>query len=256
MTVQAETGLTTTYRVRFDESGPDGRLPASGFLRYAQDMAWRHSAARGFEREWYASRGLAWLIRAVELDVVGSVEHGQEIHVSTEVLGFRRAWARRRSEFRGAPEERPLAVALIDWVLLNATGRPVRVPADIVQGFPGLAEAPFSPLRVSPPPAPADALRSEFRVRRRELDPLAHVNNAAYLDYVDEQLELAGVSDRAMPLPRRYRVEYVAPARFGEQLAASTWLVDDAWCLRLGSADGNEVLRARVETDPADWVGG
>ena len=256
MTVQAETGLTTPYRVRFDESGPDGRLPASGFLRYAQDMAWRHSTAGGFDREWYASRGFAWLIRAVELDVVGSVEHGQEIHVSTEVLGFRRAWARRRSEFRGGPEERPLAVALIDWVLLNTAGRPVRAPADILQGFPGLAEGTFSPLRVPLPPAPGDALRSAFRVRRSELDPLAHVNNAAYLDYVDEQLDLAGVTGRAAPLPRRYRVEYVAPARAREQLAASTWPAETAWCLRLQSADGQEVLRARVETDPGDWVGG
>ena len=256
MTVEVETGLTTTYRVRFDESGPDGRLPASGYLRYAQDMAWRHSAARGFDREWYASRGLAWLIRAIELDVVGSVGHGEEIHVSTEVLGFRRAWARRRSEFRGAAEERPLAVALIDWVLLNAAGRPVRAPADILQGFPSLAVRTFSPLRVPLSPAPGDAVRSEFRVRRSELDPMAHVNNAAYLDYVDEQLELVGVAGQPAPLPRRYRVEFVAPARAGEQLAASTWLAEAAWCLRLQSADGNEVMRARVETDPRDWVGG
>ena len=32
------------YRVRFDEAGPDGLLRTSVLLRYAQDLAWYHSA--------------------------------------------------------------------------------------------------------------------------------------------------------------------------------------------------------------------
>ena len=51
------------YRVRFDEAGPDGLLRTSVLLRYAQDVAWHHSTSRGFDRAWYAERGLAWLVR-------------------------------------------------------------------------------------------------------------------------------------------------------------------------------------------------
>ena len=50
----------STYRVRFDEAGPDGLLRASGLLRYAQDVAWMHSEALGFDRAWYRERDLAW----------------------------------------------------------------------------------------------------------------------------------------------------------------------------------------------------
>ena len=46
------------YRVRFDEAGPDGHLRTSGLMRYAQDVAWQHSAALGFGRDWYLERGL------------------------------------------------------------------------------------------------------------------------------------------------------------------------------------------------------
>ncbi|HUG48638.1 MAG TPA: acyl-ACP thioesterase domain-containing protein [Candidatus Limnocylindria bacterium] len=250
----AEPGLTTKYRVRFDESGPDGLLPVSGFLRYAQDLAWLHSAEEGLDREWYANRRLTWLIRAIEIDVAGSAAYGEELQASTEVLGFRRASARRRSEFRGSGGERPLAVALIDWVLLNAAGRPVRVPAELVERFASAARGTFSPLRVVAPPAPSVATRSVFTVRRSELDPMAHVNNAAYLDYVDEQLALA--RGPAASLPRRYRLEYVRPAGEGEHLAATTWPDESAWWCRLESADGHEVLRAAVETEPTDWVRG
>ncbi len=42
---------TVPYRVRFDEAGPDGFLRTSVLLRYAQDVAWHHSASRGFGRD-------------------------------------------------------------------------------------------------------------------------------------------------------------------------------------------------------------
>src|SRR4051794_41834360 len=51
------------YRIRFDEAGGDGCLPPSGFVRYAQDVAWQHSDARGFDRAWYAEREGQWLGR-------------------------------------------------------------------------------------------------------------------------------------------------------------------------------------------------
>ena len=53
-----ENGYLAGYRVRFDEAGPDGLLRTSALMRYAQDIAWRHSEQLGFDRDWYASRGL------------------------------------------------------------------------------------------------------------------------------------------------------------------------------------------------------
>ena len=47
-----------------------GRTACCGrpsLLRYAQDLAWFHSASRGFDRDWYAERGLTWLARAAEV---------------------------------------------------------------------------------------------------------------------------------------------------------------------------------------------
>src|SRR4029079_2038825 len=60
----------TAYRVRFDEAGPDGTLRTSGLMRFAQAVAWLHSTALGFGREWYAERRLTWLVRAAELEVL------------------------------------------------------------------------------------------------------------------------------------------------------------------------------------------
>ena len=88
------------YRVRFDEAGADGCLRPSSLLRYAQDMAWRHSEEAGFDRGWYERRSMHWLVRNVKVSIRGSITYGDELAVSTEVIGWRHVWARRHSEIR------------------------------------------------------------------------------------------------------------------------------------------------------------
>lgn len=240
------------YRVRFDEAGPDGALSASGFLRYAQDLAWVHSESAGFGRDWYRERGLTWLVRAIELDLLEGVPYGSELCVSTEVLGLRRVWARRRNEFRLARQERMVALALTDWVLLDSDGRLVRPPREILDAFE--APAQFTPLRLARADPPAGAFTAEIRVRRADLDPMAHVNNAAYLDYVDEVFVDQSGSER-LPVPRRYRAEFKQPAEPDARLTGTSWTAHDSWWLTL-DADGRSSFRASLEISPRLWVGG
>jgi acyl-ACP thioesterase len=247
--------LERVYRVRFDEAGPDGHLRSSGFLRFAQDLAWIHSEVAGFGRDWYNGRQLTWLVHAIELDVLADVPYGCEIVVSTEVIGLRRVWVRRRSEFRALDEERLNAVAVTDWVLLNARGFPTRVPTEIVE----VLKSPpgnFAPLRVGPATPPPTASARAFHVRRSELDPMAHVNNAAYLDYLDEQFLGDDRARHRLPIPRRYRAEFLASAEPQRNLTGQGWREDHSWSYRLTDDGGRELFRARLEADPASWVGG
>ncbi len=243
--------LERTYRVRFDECGPDGLLRSSGFLRFAQDAAWLHSESAGFVRDWYAERGLSWLVRAIDLDVLAGVDHGSELIVSTAVVGFRRVWARRRSEFRHAGEAHPVATASIDWVLLNSDGRPTRVPQELHDVFSG-EPADWTPLRVTLPPTPASldgGAGHNFTVRHSDLDPLAHVNNAVYLDYLDSQLLTANPGLDGLQVPRRYTAEFILSAEPGATLVGRGWSDGPAWCYRLADRAGRELLRARLATN-------
>ena len=78
------------YRVRFDEGGPDGLVRTAVLLRYTQDLAGLHSSAKGFGRDWYAERGIAWLVRAAEVAVLGRIAVGSELVGTTQVVGWRR----------------------------------------------------------------------------------------------------------------------------------------------------------------------
>jgi acyl-CoA thioesterase FadM len=244
-------GATVPYRVRFDECAPDGLARTSTFLRYTQDLAWIHSGRMGFTRAWYAERGLAWVARAIEIAVLEPVPLGEDLVLTTSVTGFRRVWARRRSEGR-LGDGRLVLWSHTDWVMTDVVrGIPTRIPGE----FPGVMAAPpgsFEPVRVPLPPVPDGAARYASRVRPRDLDPMGHVNNAAYADYLEEALAASG--DGALPAisgtPRHVRIEYLVPAGPGAGLLGETWPAAsdgiDAWAWRLSDEEGHELARASV----------
>jgi medium-chain acyl-[acyl-carrier-protein] hydrolase len=229
------------YRVRFDEAGADGVLRDSGYLRYMQDVAWRHSSEAGFDREWYRAHGLLWLVRALELEVRSAVHPGQDLLVTTAVIGWRRVWARRRSEARLPGSADPIASASIDWVLLDHRGRPSAVPQEIRDVFADGLE-PFQPVRVSVPRHPRGSASQSFTVSSVDLDPMGHMNNARYLDYLADAW---GEDNARSRLPRSYAVEYVRPAEPEARMVLVSGSDGGGSWARLSDSSGVELLRAR-----------
>jgi acyl-CoA thioesterase FadM len=246
---EAPNRATLSYRVRFDEANPDGLARTSTLLRWAQDVAWVHSERLGFTRAWYAERGLAWLVRGVELAVLAAIPTGRELAVTTEVVGYRKVWARRRTDFRAPDDAQLVAWAHTDWVITDHRGAPIRVPpqfgAFLVQPAPS-----FNPTRVNLSAPPDGTLSRVLPVRLRELDPMGHVNNAVYLDHLEEGI--AGVDGGAQAvswLPRTYRLEYLLPAAPGAELVASAWpAAEIGFQFRLADTNDADLFRGRLET--------
>ena len=240
-----ENGFAAGYRVRFDETNPAGVIRTSALLRYAADIAWRHSEDLGFDRAWYTERGRWWVVRAVELDVLAPIASGLTLRLATVVTGHRRIWARRRGEFR-LPDGTLAAVATTDWVIVDERGRIIRIPDDFWPAFPNPV-LDDETIRLAQPPIPPDAARLAIRVRPQDLDPMGHVNNAVYLDWVEEAVSLAGEPAAAVAIPRRVVIEYAASAEPGNDLEALAWNADGGWWLRVvRPADGGDIVRARL----------
>jgi acyl-CoA thioesterase FadM len=238
-----DNGYLTGYRVRFDEAGPDGLVRASTLLRYAQDVAWRHSEQLGFDRGWYQARGLGWVVRGLDLELREPIPMGHTLRVSTAVVGHRRIWARRLGECRLA-DGRLAARVTTDWVLLDSRNRIVRIPADFGLAFTN-PEIRSEIVRV-PPPAGARAGTLDVRVRASELDPLDHVNNAVYVDWLEEALVAAGWN-AATTLPRRVRIEYLASAERGDDVSVDLYGDPARWAAVIRRADGLGLVRASGE---------
>jgi acyl-CoA thioesterase FadM len=214
------------------------------FLAWVADIAWQHSTLLGFGRDWYTARGMFWLVRSVALDVLRPIHTYGTVLVSTQVMGYRRIAAHRHSEVRD-PSGELTATAEIDWVMTNEKGMPARIPEEMLQ-FVADPGATFEMRKLALPAAPPDAVESTFRVRRRDLDPLDHVNNSVYLDYFEEALVAAGQDGLVAATPRRYVLDFAASAAWDELLAGSAWPHDGGWAYRLTREDGSELFRATV----------
>jgi acyl-ACP thioesterase len=236
---------SSPYRVRFDECAADGHVRTSVLLRYAQDLAGLHSTSRGFGRDWYTERALVWLVRAAEVAVLAPMSAGDELVGTTVVVGWRRVWARRRTEFRDAGGGLTAWVE-IDWVLLDARGGPTRIPAEFDAVF-GAPAATFGLARVALGDVPPEAVRRAFLVRPQELDPMDHVNNAVYADWLDESVAAAGGSAAVDAIPRLARLEYARAAEPGAEIATETWADGTDWSCRIGDAAQGDLMRARLE---------
>jgi acyl-CoA thioesterase FadM len=233
------------FRVRFDEAGPDGCVRTSVVLRYTQDLAAYHSTARGFGRAWYAARDIAWLVRAAEVAVLAPIEVGAELVGVTHVVGGRRVWARRRTEFRD-PMGALVAWVHIDWILVDDRGAPTRIPPEFDTVF-GAPPATFGLARVNLGDVPAGAARLALTVRPQELDPMDHVNNAVYADWLDEAVIVAGGIGATRAIARLVRLEYARAAEPGARLTGIAWPDAAGWSCRVVDDEDADLLRARVE---------
>jgi len=241
-----DNGYVAGYRIRFDEAGADGLVRTGSLLRYAQDIAWRHSEDRGFDRRWYADEGRWWVVRSIALTVLAPVAMGRTLRLATAVVGHRRIWARRHGEF-GLADGSPAAIADVDWVILDERGRILRIPPEFGDAFPN-PEIGGEIIRADPPAAPSEALRHPVRARPQDLDPMAHVNNAVYMDWAEEALIAAGAGDAVAALPRTWRAEYAASTELGDELTAIAWSDGTGWWVILERrSDGAVAFRARLE---------
>jgi acyl-CoA thioesterase FadM len=190
--------------------------------------------------------------------IVRPIPLGTTLDVSTTVAGFRKVWARRRTD--GRLGDGTIAFwAHTDWVIVDARGVPTRIPAEFPEVY-GEMPGPFDPGRVPLPPTPPPATTHRIAVRPADLDPLGHVNNAAYLDYLEETVLAAGEAGaRAVSASTRsVRLEYLLPAAWGATVDGAAWREgehDGAWAWRLIDDSATELARGRLGPGTFERIG-
>jgi acyl-CoA thioester hydrolase len=231
---------TRTFRVRHCECDAHGYVRRANYLNYMQEAAFDASAAAGYDFARYEKMGHHWLVRETDIEYLYPLRYGDSAQVKTWVLDFRRVRSRRAYELRLAESGELVARASTDWVLLDsATRRPASIPQAMMEAFFPEGVPDQAPPRPRFPPAPEPPpgifwLRR--RVEWRDIDPAQHVNNAVYLEYL-EDCEVQALAAHGWPqvrlraegfaiVARRYQIEYRQPAVLGDELELATWLSD------------------------------
>jgi acyl-CoA thioester hydrolase len=229
---------TRRFKVRTTDCDAAGHVNHAVYARYLQEAAVAASASIGYDGEWYAAHGVNWVIRRTRLDYLLPARYGDELDVTTYVVNFRRVRSQRNTDITRVNDGRTIARAATDWVYIDmTTGAPKRIPDDMPATF--MPDGPvtngltFDP---APPPdtPPPDAFRTARRVYFYEMDENRHLNNAVYLNYL-EQAAIDHGASAGLDMPQllelggffvvgQHDIEYLHPARYGDTLDIATWV--------------------------------
>jgi len=196
---------------------PSGRVRLDALARFVQDIAYADADDVGL------SRTATWVVRRTRMRVTRFPRFGERLELATFCSGTGRMWAERRTSIVGDAAGEVEVVSL--WVHLDpVSGRPTPLTEEelAVWGESTAGRKVTARLRH---PGPEDSEeRFPWSFRRTECDLAEHINNAAYLQPLEEEL-LQGGDLASIDI----EIEYRSPAQAGDKLVlrqgARRWII-------------------------------
>lgn len=215
--------VVRTRPVRLGDVDTRGRLRLDATARYLQDIATDDVNDARLEDTF------GWVVRRTLIEVRRAAALDEHLELATFCSGSGRSWAERRTSITG---DRGASIETVSlWIRIDPTsGRPTVLGDEFLGTYGPSAAGRRVSSRLQLPRPSVTAERGPWPIRRVDLDPLRHVNNAVHWAIVEETLPDG---------PRRGRgeVEYLAPVDPGVPLELMTsadptgrrdsWLVAD-----------------------------
>jgi acyl-ACP thioesterase len=199
--------FTEPVRPTLADCAPTGRIRLDALARWAQDVAYADSVQAGL-----AGRA-AWVVRRTRMRVTRFPRFGEEFTLTTFCSALGRMWAERRTSMTLDGEAAGDVEFVSIWVHLDpVSGRPTKLTADEIAmwGESTAGRTVTARLRHPAPDGVTDGFPWWFRAS--ELDLAGHVNNAAYLAPLEEELLVQDGEPDAIDV----EIEYRSPAQAGE----------------------------------------
>jgi acyl-ACP thioesterase len=216
--------ITRTRPVRLGDVDERARLRLDATARYLQDIATDDAT------DAQVDDAFGWVVRRTMIEVRRAAGLDEHLELTTFCAGTGRSWAERRTSITGDRGASIEAASL--WIRIDpSSGRPTALGDDFMAVYGATAGRRRVSSRLQLGDPPAGAHRRPWELRRVDIDPLGHVNNA---------VQWAAVEEILLPGPRRGRgeIEYLAPVDPGSRVelvtsaspsgAVMCWLVADA----------------------------
>ena len=230
--------FTTRLQIRHHELDARGELPNSALFRLFQETAMRVTRDAGFGVEWFMERRTVWFVHQMTVEHLRPIHYPDELAVTSWLSDAQKVRTHREYLARNATTDEIVARGRAHWVYLTGeTLMPTRIPAELIARFQpnGIRAVPRIEPRaytLSPNIAPLE-YRTRHRVQRYEADGMQHVNNAVYIDWLEEALAdaVAHLTSPARQLcVRRHDIEYARSAVPGDEVEIVTRLIGAGHC--------------------------
>lgn len=181
--------FSTSRRVRWGDADQSGRLRLDGIARFLQDLGNDDTRDVGHDP------AAPWVVRRTLIAVQRPIRVGDLVTASTWAGGLGRSWAERRTTIE--TERGGLVEAASLWIFVDpASGRPARLTPAVLDAYEQAAGGRKVAARLRHEPADDTDGEVDARpwpLRSTDVDGLAHVNNAATWEAVEDELARRGL---------------------------------------------------------------
>lgn len=228
-------------RIRYSETGEDGRLSLLGLIDYLQDCSVFQTEEVGHGIDYLRRAHLAWLLAAWQIQIVDLPRFFDEAVISTWCYQMKGLYGYRNFTIK-SPSGRTFVQADSLWFLFDTElGRPIRPPEEEATPFacddPRL-DMPKTErvIHVAGDGQPASAIL----VTEQHLDTNHHVNNAQYVEMARNAL------GRRFDIETLH-VQYKSMARLGDTIIPMVHDVDGGYVIDLQDTDGQSYAIVKME---------
>jgi acyl-CoA thioesterase FadM len=216
--------LITKYTVRGIELDARGSVSPGWLSRIFEDTRWRAFAADDYTLRGVMDGGVA---RAGHFEYLAPLSYGDPIEIATWVARAGRTSFDFGHRIVKSNDGQVAARARMTVVNLGPKGP---APLDpVVHSH--VIDEPAPPARPWPDGARRCAWQRQWTVRPSDQDSFQHVNQARYVDYIDDTRWFAAQAGEASGLEGPLgglSVEYIREAHAGEQVQMETWITGDS----------------------------
>ncbi|MGV9712140.1 acyl-[acyl-carrier-protein] thioesterase [Gordonia sp. NPDC003424] len=247
------------YRVRTGDVDQEMRVRLDAVARYLQDVANDNIEATDFH-----STDPFWIVRRTIIDVIRPISWPASVTAQRWCGALSTRWTNMRVRLtsehetnRFNPEPRPEGLIETEafWINVNDKGMPSRLTDDAFEMLSSMTDE--HRLRwksMNPEKAPAaDDLQipdREHVLRSTDFDPFKHLNNAAYLEAVEDELQ---DHPDLVDVPHRAVIEYLRPIVPGTKLTVRRVREPQRllmWVLMDDAVTGEQVVASTVSIVP------
>ncbi len=185
--------ITLTRKIDYADVGVDFNQNLGSFFKLIQEAAVIHSEKVGYDTQSLLDRGEVWILNALQAEIYRYPQLREEISVVTwhkQSKGFKAF--RDFSIYAGGEK---LAAASSLWLYFDIRKkRLARVPVETGHVYTSEAEDAMDSSIASWKPREdfTPEFETDICVRHSDFDPLNHVNNAVYLDYLETLVDRSG----------------------------------------------------------------
>ena len=236
------------HTVRGHEMDASATLPPAWLARHCEHARWEAFAGGDFPER---LRVQNVVVRAATYQYQAPIHYRDELQIETWLARVGTTSLDLAHDVTRGPDQEVVARVRVTLVHVGPDG-----PAPLASGIDAYVQDRFAPTatRVQDGPRPSPWSR-KWTVRPSDLDSFRHVNQARYVDYIDDTRQLAAMEGAAAGAAGRLTglsVEYIQETHAGSQVRMQTWVTGDTTrAFELTVCESGKVLsRGHIECTP------